>query len=69
MGLSGNIEGNANTRGYKQGLIDRFGENKAREINEYCEKDRVKKWSGQELISMRKKFSAEIRKLEKILNN
>ncbi len=67
MGLSGNIAGNKNTVGYKEGLKIRFGEAKAKEINEYCEKSEVKKWTGQELIDMRKKFNAEIRKIESIL--
>ena len=67
MGLSGNISGNKTTRGYKQGLIDRFGEVKAQEINDYCEVDRIKKWDGKELIEMRKQFNAEIRRLEKLL--
>lgn len=68
MSLSGNIAGNKNTRGYRQGLIDRFGKVKAQEISDYCEKNVVKKWTGLELIKMRTEFSAEIRRLDKILN-
>lgn len=68
MGLSGNIAGNKNTVGYKEGLKIRFGEAKAKEINDYCEKVVIKKWTGLELIEMRKKFNAEIRKLESLLN-
>jgi len=65
MGLSGNIEGNKNTRGYKQGLRDRFGEEEGNKIIEYCEtKTEVKKWSGVELKEMRKEFSKHIRGLE-----
>ena len=62
--LSGNINGNKNTRGYLQGLIDRFGEIKADEIVEYCEIDRVKKWDGKRLMLMRKGMNEEIRKLQ-----
>lgn len=63
--LSGNIEGNKTTRGYKQGLLERFGEGKAKEIIDYCETNtQVKKWKGEELKVMRISFNKEIRKLE-----
>ena len=63
--LSGNIEGNKNTRGYKQGLIDRFGEAEAAEIVEHCENfTLLDKWSWQELEAMRKQFNKKIRLLE-----
>lgn len=67
MGLSGNINGNKNTRGYLQGLRDRFGDDKADEIIAHVEQVRIKKWTWQELEEMRKGFNAEIRKLEKLL--
>lgn len=64
MNMSGNIEGNKTTRGYKQGLIDRFGD-EGREVIEYCETNtQVKKWTCEELISMRSKFNSEIRRLQ-----
>ena len=63
-GLSGNISGNKNTRGYLQGLRDRFGQEMAKEIIEYCEVDRVVDWDCDELIAMRKMFNAEIRELK-----
>jgi hypothetical protein len=66
-GLSANISGNKTTRGYLQGLVDRFGEDAAREIIEYCEVDRVKKWQAEELIAMRRQMSVEIRELEAVL--
>jgi len=66
--LSGNIEGNKNTRGYKQGLKDRFGIERYNEITAYCEKDRIKKWTGRELYDMRKEFNKEIRELEEKLS-
>src|SRR5690554_6018867 len=63
--LSGNIEGDKNTRGYKQGLIDRFGEARARQIIDYCDShtDPVK-WDWQELERLRKEWSQRIRELE-----
>lgn len=67
-GLSGNISGNKNTRGYTQGLIDRFGAEKAREVIEYCETATTpRKWEWQELEEMRKEFNAEARRLTKQL--
>lgn len=63
--LSGNIEGNKHTRGYKQGLVDRFGESEAAEIMEYCDQfTLLNKWSWQELEAMRKQFNKKIRLLE-----
>lgn len=63
MGLSGNINGNKNTRGYLKGLLERFGDDKAREIIDYCETDSVKKWTCEELIEMRKEFNLIIKGL------
>jgi len=62
-GLSANINGNKTTHGYIKGLEIRFGKNKAQEIIDYCEIDRTKKWTGEELISMRKLFNKEIKEL------
>jgi len=63
---SGNIEGDKNTRGYKQGLRERFGEEEGNNIIEYCEiNTEVKKWTGVELKAMRKEFSRQIREIEK----
>lgn len=67
--LSGNIEGNKNSRGYKQGLIDRFGELEAKEIIDYCETNtEVKKWAKEELKQLRAQFNKRARELEEILN-
>ena len=64
-GLSGNISGNKNTRGYIQGLTDRFGQGKADSIIRYCEANtQPVKWTCDQLISMRKGFSKRIRELE-----
>lgn len=66
-GLSGNINGNKTTRGYIQGLIDWYGEDKASQIIDYCKSKPSKKWTWQELEEMRKGFNAEMRRLEKLL--
>ena len=53
--LSGNISGDKNTRGYKQGLKERFGLEKAKEIMDYCETNtKPRKWNKDELTEMRK---------------
>lgn len=69
MGLSGNINGNKATRGYIQGLKDRFGEDRAREIIQYVETRPNKKWTWQEVEEIRKNCNAEIRRLEKCLSS
>ena len=63
LALSANISGNKTTHGYKLGLILRFGHALANDINEYCERDRIKKWECSELIEMRKAFNKEIKQL------
>lgn len=70
MGLSGNINGNKTTRGYLVGLVERFGEDEAAKIIEYCEtnQSKVKKWTWQEVEEIRENAFSEIRKLEKIVN-
>ena len=66
--LSANIEGTKHARGYKAGLAERFGEEEAKAIIEYCESQtQIVKYEWQELEEMRKGFNAEIRRLEKIL--
>ncbi|MCP4337249.1 MAG: hypothetical protein GY679_05385, partial [Mycoplasma sp.] len=68
MSLSGNINGDKNTRGYTQGLFDRFGNEQAEGIIHYCETSaEVKKWAWQELEAMRKEFNKNIRELEQEL--
>ncbi len=65
MGKSGNISGDKNTRGYIQGLHDRFGQQKAEAIIDYCtNKTQPRKWTGMELMEMRKEFNKQIRELE-----
>ena len=63
MGLSGNISGNKSTRGYIQGLHDRFGD-EAEAIIEYCENNtEVKSFTGEELGQTRKEFSKQLKAL------
>jgi len=67
-GLSGNINGNKTTRGYLQGLTDRFGDDKAKEIIDYCESYKPPlNLTGEELKRLRSEFSKRIRELEKQL--
>ena len=66
--LSGNINGNKTTHGYLQGLRNRFGDEEAEKIIEYCETNtQTVKWNWQDLEEMRKGWNAEIRHLEKEL--
>lgn len=70
MGLSGNIEGNKTTRGFKQGLIERFGNIEGKAIIEYCESNTaINKLSGDRLIEMRKEFNQQIREMENDTSN
>lgn len=64
--LSGNRKGNSTTRGYEQGLRDRFGEHRAAEILEYVEtkQHKTKKYTCEELERMRARFNSTIRQIE-----
>lgn len=65
MSLSGNINGNKTTRGYRAGLIERFGYVEGNWIIDYCETHtEVKKWQCDELIERRQFFNKRIRELE-----
>lgn len=69
MNLSGDIEGTKTTRGYKQGLKERFGEQEGQKIIDYCESNTSPvKWTWEELEQMRKNFNSRIRNLENSLN-
>ncbi len=65
--LSGNINGNKSTRGYLEGLKERFGETRSLQIINYCETDRTKTWCCEELNEMRKGFNSASRYLSKQL--
>jgi len=63
--LSGDIYGTKTTHGYLQGLRNRFGDEEAQKIIDYCETNtEVKKWTCEELIAMRKDWNKQIRELE-----
>ena len=67
MRLSGDIEGAKNRRGYKKGLLIRFGKERGQEILDYCESHtEVKKWTCDELEGMRAEFNKRIRELKHI---
>lgn len=64
--LSANIEGTKTTRGYKRGLADRFGEDEAQRIIDYCESNTAPvKWDWQEMEAWRKEWNQAIRELER----
>ena len=63
MALSGNIEGNKNTRGYKAGIIERFGEKEGQFIIDDCGTDADAAWTWQQIEGMRKEFNAKIKQL------
>lgn len=65
MGKSGNIEGDKNTRGYKRGLLERFGSEEGGRIISYCEThNEAHNWACDELEDIRAKFSARVRELK-----
>jgi hypothetical protein len=63
--LSGDIYGTKTTHGYLQGLRNRFGDEEAQKIIDYCETNtETRKWTCDELIAMRKEWNKQIRELE-----
>ena len=69
MRLSGDIEGTKLTRGYKKGLIKRFGENVGQEVIDYCSANTaVVKWQCDQLEEMRANFNSAARKVSAELN-
>jgi hypothetical protein len=65
MNLSGDIEGSKNTRGYKKGLLERFGKDEGQAIIDYCEAHTAPvKWAWQDIEEMRKEFAKRVRELE-----
>lgn len=69
MNLPGDISGTKTTRGYKQGLIDRFGKDEGQAIIDYCETHSGPvKWSWGELEKMRQSYNQRIRNAERLLS-
>lgn len=67
--MSGDIYGSKATHGYIQGLKNRFGEEEAAKIIEYCETNtQIVKWTCEELEAMRKEWNREIRELDRVLS-
>ncbi len=67
QGLSGDINGSKTTRGYKTGLLERFGEKEGQAIINHCETNtQVVHWTWQQLEEMRKGFNKRIRLLKSI---
>lgn len=65
---SGNIQGTATERGFKRGLIERFGEQEGQAIIDYCESyHEQKNYTCDQLEEMRTDFNRQIRELEKEL--
>lgn len=63
--LSGDIYGTKTTHGYLQGLRNRFGDDEAQKIIDYCETNtNIKKWTCEDLIAMRKDWNKQIRELK-----
>jgi len=70
MNLSGNIEGNKTSIGYKNGLLFRFGEEEGRAIIDYCETHTEKaEWYWEDLKNFRAECAAKIRQLESNMVN
>ena len=64
--LSGDIAGTKKTRGYLNGLRERFGEVEGQAIIDYCETHtETKKWTCEELEALRRQFNQRIRELER----
>lgn len=68
MDLSGDIYGTKTTHGYLKGLANRFGNDEALAIIDYCETETgIVKWVWQDMKAMRQEWSIKIRELEKEL--
>lgn len=66
--LSGDIQGTASTRGFTQGILERFGSRDGQVILDYCNANtRAFAWHWKELESMRAAYNQEIRELQKTL--
>ena len=70
MMLSGDIEGSKTTRGYKKGLVYRFGEEEGQAIIEYCQINvEPIKWQWEALEKNRAEYLKRIRELKRRLGN
>lgn len=62
MHLSGNISGTKGTKGFKAGLVERYGQDFVDHLESYRP---TRKRTCDELIAMRKEYAAEIRRLNR----
>lgn len=61
LALSGNISGNKTSKGYRQGIIERFGRKRLNYLERYhppC------KWTYEQLVAIRKEYNEKIRELQ-----
>ena len=69
--LSGDIGGTKKTRGFRAGILERFGEVEGKSILDYCEDPKnhlPKNYTPQELESMRKNLYSQERKMKARIN-
>ena len=69
--LSGNISGNKNTRGYRQGLVDRFGQESADSIITYCELTHISTtpYTFDQLKQLRSEWNKRTRDINRLLSD
>lgn len=67
MSLSGNISGNKHTRGYTQGIIERFGDVKAKELLDYLNSPHKANHTAEWCIDFRRQCNEKIRELQQEL--
>lgn len=59
---SGNLAGDKHSKGYRQGIIDRYGQKMLDYLESYHP---PKNWTCDELIKLRAEYAAEIRYIDK----
>ena len=65
-----NMHKSGDVKGYELGLAIRFGDDEAKRIIEYCEVRQVEpKRTAEDWQEMKRGFNAEIRRLQKLLDN
>ena len=69
MKMSGDIHGTQSTAGFRQGILNRFGDVNGQALLDYCEKDHQRyTWHWRELEEMRQKFNRKIKECYSALN-
>lgn len=67
--MSGDIHGTSSTRGFRQGIIERFGNTEGLARLEHLEKPHHFTWHWRELEAMRADYNARIRALQQLLKD